>query len=338
LVVEILIRVTGNRPIMNVTICPPSEFGYGHGGNAPAFDNHAFAGRRTKAVSTATGLSFADFGKMHVKRTAKLRRRRMPTPEWSMSDNSLREVVVRYLEKRLFIRPSTCSYEQRLSAIEAKAKKQIPNLVSRLKFLQQLHSGATEESRLRRLQIVIQNIDSQIVLHRRGIAAVILSVAYLYHRMGYDSTTVSNETELKPPCVREILFRMNNMAIGKPYKAYGKRIPSRTRGRLILWTPKRLKLLFLMRTTGKTVAECAVAFRIRPDTIYNVWKNNFGGLNQKKRAFCQWSGQIDWTRERLIQWKNMRKTKRIRECASAFNTTNASVSYALSRACKRFGI
>src|ERR1700687_1892845 len=101
-----------------ITLCPPSEAGYGHGGHAPSFDKHAFAMRRVHAVSKESELSFNDFSRMHVQRREKERNRRLPTPEWAMSDAGIREVVLKRLEHRFYLgEPCAGTDQERMAAI-----------------------------------------------------------------------------------------------------------------------------------------------------------------------------------------------------------------------------
>lgn len=81
----------------------------------PSFDQHAFAGRRVKAVSATrrhdgswdtTGISFNDYGNMHTQRRVRVQERRLPTPIWAVRDAWLRILLVTYLEERFYCRPA----------------------------------------------------------------------------------------------------------------------------------------------------------------------------------------------------------------------------------------
>src|SRR5882762_2312328 len=193
-----------------VKICPPGEYGHGHGGYKPAFDRNQFV-KRAKAVSQETGISFNDFSNgMHVYRREKSRFRRLETPEWAMNQSKMREVILGFLERRYYLWKSSDSYAERLARVDKEAKRRAALLVPKLKVLQAEYTDLAKDKRtnpeyLRRVGIEVQNFDTQIVLARRGIAAVMTAVVYYYYHNGWASTQIANELGVKPPCVREWL-------------------------------------------------------------------------------------------------------------------------------------
>src|SRR5258708_232347 len=101
----------------------------------PRFDKYAFAGRRTKAISAtktktgwdSTGIAFADFQQMHVMRREKVQERRLPTPNWAIRDDLLRQLIVVYLEERFYVRPNeTLTLVERLQVARAAAEHYCP--------------------------------------------------------------------------------------------------------------------------------------------------------------------------------------------------------------------
>lgn len=214
---------------------------------APRFDKHAFAGRRSKAVSSSTGISFQDFGRMHVHRREKVQERRLPTPKWAIRDEWLRELLVTYLEERFYIHTvSGVTISDRLAYARATAEAYAPrkrqllqewlsdyNIIStngrkdlsddeaiaiftslkqiggQLPLDADIAREYLAEKRLHDLEIQIQNIDTDIVLTERGHAEIIAAIVYLYYRLGWDSVTVAEQLGLKSPHVRQVLARLH---------------------------------------------------------------------------------------------------------------------------------
>jgi hypothetical protein len=71
----------------------------------------------------------------------------------------------------------------------------------------------------------------QISLVFRGLPAIMSAVVYCYYRLGWDSTTIAEEFGIKPPHVRIVLYRLNQLADGRrrspyrPYKPKAERAP-----------------------------------------------------------------------------------------------------------------
>jgi hypothetical protein len=401
-----------------VTICPPSsKFGWGR----PQYDRHQFAGRRAKAVSAtknhdgtfdSTGLSFSDYqGSMHVMRREKQQIRRLATPEWAMSDEQTAEMILKYLEYRNYVRDTSGCPAERLARVDEEAKKRIPAMRVKLSDLLARHQRAKDDGvsaeGIRRIEIQIQNTDSQIVIAERGEAALVAAAVYYYHRFGWDSTTVAEELGLKAPQVRIWLYRLGRIADGRRanenkwaakkqamrdkgcsswapadvrrlfiLKASGATLrqcakaldrtgstitrmwqhsfgdlkvglltPGRAskrsyvpRPKLKKWTEEKIRLLFIMRTTGKTVTDCATAFRCKADTIRQVWRKCFGHLNLKIRTArkipCS-SGhprgsKVTWTPERVAQLAALRKDgKPWEECRQAMGLRHVNTARAV---------
>ena len=195
----------------------------------PRFDKHQFAGRRTRAVSArytpegweTPGIAFADYQSMHVARRGAQQERRLDTPSWATNDKELREVVLRFCERRFYLRHrhnrnevSPLTNEQRLAAVREKelkwaetCKSNLHSLIARQKAGEDVHD------------MEIQNIDSQILMARRGNAAIATAIVYLYYRLGWDSPEVAQELGIKPPLVRQVLARLDNAAANRVYQS-----------------------------------------------------------------------------------------------------------------------
>ena len=214
----------------------------------PHFDQHAWAGKRSRAVSASTGISFNDYGRMHVLRRAKVQERRLPTPRWAIRDEWLRLLLVTYLEERFYCKPApdlelTVRLElARNSALYyAPRKRELLNewlddyhtishsqlstmadeeVMEAFLSLREIHGqlpidvsvarSYMTSKKLRDLEIQIQNIDTDLVLTDKGHAEVIAAVVYLYYRLGWDSVTIAEELGLKSPHIRQVLARLHS--------------------------------------------------------------------------------------------------------------------------------
>lgn len=71
--------------------------------------------------------------------------------------------------------------------------------------------GAREvltDNKCRDWEIEIEGLDTYLRVHETGGAATIASIVYLYYRVGLDSVGVGAELGLKPPHVRQTLWRL----------------------------------------------------------------------------------------------------------------------------------
>lgn len=224
--------------------------------HAPKFDKHQFAGRRTKAVSATrtrtgwdtTGISFGDFGSMHVHKRERSQERRLPTPKWAVRDDLLRELIVVYLEERFYVKANpNLTLPERLVIARAAAEHYCPYKRELLEaWLADYHNLCTNgrndltddeaiqlfvslksirgqlpldadvarehlaSKKIHDLEIQIQNIDTDIILTERGHAEVIAAIVYLYYRLGWDSVTCAEQLNLKSPHVRQVTARLHS--------------------------------------------------------------------------------------------------------------------------------
>jgi hypothetical protein len=266
-----------------VTLCKPSTFSYGHGGHAFQYDPYQFAGRRSKAVSSSTGISFSDFSSMQVERRAVQQVRRLSAPSWAMQDVSLRAALLAYLEKRFFIRRSEhLTDAERLARIEAEAQRTIPRLQAKLRKLLKRYSlksrhGRLGKQRLERLATQIQNLDTSILLYRRGIVAVVASAIFLYFRLGYDSVEIADDLGLKSPAVRQLFSRVRHVA----------EAPKKTRRRTAnSFTAFELGKLRFLLANDLTVEQLAAEFSVAPKTVLSICRAR-GWLKLLKVPACR---------------------------------------------------
>src|SRR6202044_2953597 len=95
--------------------------------------------------------------------------RRLPTPAWALNDKELRAVVLKWLERRYFLRGGCdLTDAQRLARIDQEARNRAPAMKATLKqLMDRYHKGARNggcSKRLAKLAIQIQNRDTQIVI------------------------------------------------------------------------------------------------------------------------------------------------------------------------------
>ena len=182
---------------MQITICPPAH------DPALEYDAHAFAHRRPNAVSAESGIDFSDYRRCHTLHTKERRARRNPAP-WAMHDETLRELLLVFLEHRFYIRPAPGDdLGARLERIEAAAKAVGAREQVRLRKYLKAYEHAP-----RRVGVQLLNTDTQVALTQRGIAQIIAALCYLYFRLGYASTDCADALGLKPPHCRQMLARL----------------------------------------------------------------------------------------------------------------------------------
>jgi len=302
--------------------------------NEPKLDEHAFATRRSKAISATPtregwdtpGISFADFGSMHVHRR-KTQERRVPTPEWALNDEGTRRIVLRFCEGYVGIRKGSGTDAERMQAIREKAKAILPNKEAQLETaLRQFHelNGAQPEGTHRDFSIQVQNRDTQIQILRRGLPEIVTSVVYLYYRLGWNSTAIAEQLKLKSPAVREWLYRMSKYAKGESPRAW--RCKPQTP-----WPKDKVRHLFVMRLMGATFKECARELGVCAVSVAARWRQAFGDLtvNQMKAVKGKKRHRRVWTPEQIAKLAEMRKRgATYTECAFVlgFRTANNACS------------
>src|SRR5947209_18499943 len=178
-----------------VTICPPMP---AH--DWEPYDAHQHY-RTHHRPSAEAGVDFTDYARgMHTTRTKSLHAGRKPAP-WAYCDETLRELLITYLEHRFYIRPAPGDdLGTRLEKIEAAAKAQYEPTAARLQKYVRAYRDADA--------VQLQNHDTRLVMTQRGHAELVAALVYLYYRVGFTSADCADALGLKPPHVRQILARM----------------------------------------------------------------------------------------------------------------------------------
>ena len=207
---------------------------------------YQFGGKKQRMASAITGLDFRDTVNMQVVQRKQSGERRLPTPLWALNDKMFRELLVTFMEGRLGLKPGKGNMIDRLDRARLAALAQHPRLNETLDKLNmeyvqvqrdgvsadeiarraaqptifqesdpeldmQIRQGHAATKRLVELEVEIEGLDTYLRYTRNGGAGVLAQVVYLYYRVGLDSVGVADETGLKPPHVRQLLYRMNEV-------------------------------------------------------------------------------------------------------------------------------
>ena len=145
--------------------------------------------------------------------------RRRPTPDWALSDAKVKAVIVAFLEHRAYCNGhrTACTQlslderrrlaETRLQALEAGLLKQIDGLQARWRDARKSgqHDAAAQ------LERKIEELDSRILVNRRA-GAIAAGAIYYYLRAGLVSVETAELLKIKPPLVRQIVWRLEKIA------------------------------------------------------------------------------------------------------------------------------
>ena len=170
------------------------------------FDEHAFALKKSRwRTGSTTSLAWSDTERMHTIRRGASGRWTLP-PAWSQNDIQFREVTLRFLESRLYMRDHDGTNEERLKRIQERSVAQIPRMESCLKrlltYYNEMARRGAPQAELDKMATQIQNVDAQICIARRGVASVVTAVAYQHFRLIHQSPEIAEAVGVKPPMVR----------------------------------------------------------------------------------------------------------------------------------------
>jgi hypothetical protein len=185
-----------------------------------SFDKHQFVSRFNPVSANVTadgwassGISYDDYSGMHMTKAKQAPERRLETPEWALSDEKLRVLLVRFIELRAMRREQrTGQPSERLAQATKEIINRVPDLIAALerncaRYVKLKNAGAPENE-IKQLGALIEGIDTQIRLNQNGFAAKAASVVYLYYRCKMNSVEVGAELDMKPPHVRQTLWRL----------------------------------------------------------------------------------------------------------------------------------
>lgn len=193
----------------------------------------------------STGIDYADYSRMSTQQHKQSGERRLPTPDWAVNDVKLQYLLAAFLEERAgFRKEQPGTIKERIERAKKAIANQRPRQIATLdklcheytllkKFgahpemsddevnnslpqplvIPSLARAFIEKKRLRDLEIEIEGIDSYLIYTEAdGGLSKLGSIVYLYYRTMLDSVGVGTELGLKPPHVRQVLFRLHHTA------------------------------------------------------------------------------------------------------------------------------
>jgi hypothetical protein len=193
-----------------ITILPP-------GPERPElhFDQRLRSGKMPVSVDFRAGgevesnqLSYEDYRGMSTQIHKLESFRRLDKPLWAMSDDLLRAVLVRYMEDRAMLKgPQPGSEKERLARAQKKlADLRAPRITSLQRLCAEYKSAAPE--RKQKLAQEIANVDTQLRTEE-FMPALVIGTVHAYYRRGLDSVATAEELGLRPPHVRQLLWRLH---------------------------------------------------------------------------------------------------------------------------------
>ena len=221
--------------------------------------------------------------------------RRLEVPPWALQPDLMRALIVRHVESRAgFRHPRPGTDAERLARAQSAIDASIPRRAAILKRLcEQVialrKSEPVDLKRIRSLEMQIECADSAII-SSKNVALMVAGVIYRYYRLGESSVGVAHALGIKPPAVRQTLWRlrrewarMHNPAPPKPPKPPRQPKPPRPA------TPRRILDVTLAATLladGLTLQATAARVGYDQTTVRRTLKR--AGLWVARRR-----GQID---------------------------------------------
>jgi hypothetical protein len=163
----------------------------------------------------STGLTYDDYQRMSTHSHVLAPGRRLATPSWAVNDTELAELLTHFMELRARIRSAQSgTLAERLARAEEKLKEQRPELsetIQRLcaEYVQVKNESEPDAERLRLLEILIPNYDTQLRMIDGGCSRIICGVVYHFYRRGLNGLQVAEELNIQHCHVRQILWRLH---------------------------------------------------------------------------------------------------------------------------------
>jgi hypothetical protein len=199
----------------------------------PHFDNFQFERCfQQQPVGASTRIAYEDYVRMQTHRKKVSGERQSKAPVWAVHDKLLRQLIVEYVEHRVFTKkyrernPDMFkgSPAQRLNFAEREFRvRKNPELLRTLDKLcweyVELRTAPNEpdRARLELLESEIRNVDTSLRFNEHP-GAYASAIVFLYWRVGMDSPAVGAELGLNPVHVRQVLCRL-----GRVWKQMNKR-------------------------------------------------------------------------------------------------------------------
>lgn len=224
------------------------------------------------------GISFEDYSRMATIQHKQSGERRLPTPQWALRPDLLRSVIVHFVERRAALGKKAQPGTER-ERLERASQKNVERCKRKQAILQRLCAEFVELKRLggdpvraKKLSEQIQNLDTCLRIDR-GIAGTAIRVVHLYYSVGLDSVGVATELGLKPPHVRQMLWKLN-WVWDKLNGVAKSRDPHYERLRRRRFRSKiNIRLAAKMVAEGKSYREISTLFGVSHTTIMNALRN-----------------------------------------------------------------
>ena len=251
----------------------------------------------------STGISFEDYGRMHMHTRKLFAFRKLPVPAWALNNDQLRAVITRCVEARAHVGHHnilfTGTYAERLALakqiIAARRQDHIDQCDRMLALHRLVQSKCGDTPAVREvIARKVQEADTQIITDEK-IELLLLGVAYRYWRLGETSPEVGAALGIKPPLVRQLCWRMRREAgklgYGPPVKITskpgkmglkkksGKRYVNPVKETNLIPIEGRLPLVIKMHAQGYSVNQ------IRQGLGWATQSNN--GYSMVKRLMVQ---------------------------------------------------
>lgn len=168
----------------------------------------------TQGEIYSNGFAYEDYARGHTEsHKSAVGGRRRPCPAWALNASMLAEVIARHFERRAgFRNPTPGNPLERLQRAQQCLLAAIPRqteIMARLckeyASLKKLPPSEVAAARLKRLQVEIENIDSQIRLTKEFPAKAARAVYLFWRCENWNSVEISRELGLKPPHIRKLL-------------------------------------------------------------------------------------------------------------------------------------
>ena len=164
----------------------------------------------------STGIAFEDYNRMGTSGHKLNSGRRAPTPAWVNDDATVREVVTLFMEERAQLvqcregelyNARSGSVIERIDRAKERMLEKRPVLEKKLKNLCARYMAERNTSKRKTLAELIENTDTSLRIVERG-ASIAVAVLHYYYRLGMDSVAVAQELNLKPPHIRQLVYRL----------------------------------------------------------------------------------------------------------------------------------
>jgi hypothetical protein len=161
-------------------------------------------------------LSYDDYSGMSLTKRKLPAERRLPTPDWALNDSRLRAVIVRSLELRAnFRKPQRGTPQERLERTVKRRLAEKPRMeeliAKNCRDYVAIKKAGNDPQRVKQLGALIESMDTELRFMGKD-AALLAGVIYRYYRLHEDSVAVGKALGIKPPHVRQIVWRLHKAA------------------------------------------------------------------------------------------------------------------------------